>query len=123
MVAPGVTESDDETATLFFVELNADAAQRVRADASEHSLQRPRHDAAAFFLLGLLNNAGYVIMNAGAREIQSGGVALVYMAGVFPSFMVTQADRAVLVSQDPVRGALVRRGAAVGRIVRARRPQ
>ncbi len=41
-----------------------------------------------FFLLGLTNNIGYVIMNAGAKSIDEGGVALVYICGVAPSFLI-----------------------------------
>jgi battenin len=41
----------------------------------------------SFFLLGLLNNSSYVIMLAGAKEISEGGVALVFICNVLPSFM------------------------------------
>jgi len=42
----------------------------------------------AFWFMGLFNNSSYVIMIAGAKHISSGGVALVYIANVVPSFMV-----------------------------------
>ncbi|GMH67532.1 hypothetical protein TrLO_g1657 [Triparma laevis f. longispina] len=41
----------------------------------------------SFFLLGLLNNSSYVIMIAGAKEISEGGVALVFLSNVLPSFL------------------------------------
>ena len=42
----------------------------------------------AFFLLGLFNNTGYVVMNAGAKEITPCLVGLVYVANVLPSMSV-----------------------------------
>lgn len=39
----------------------------------------------AYWLLGLLNNTPYVIMIAGAKEIHSGGVGLVYLADIVPA--------------------------------------
>jgi battenin len=42
----------------------------------------------AFWLLGLVNNMAYVIMMAGANDIASGGVGLVYFFDVFPSLMI-----------------------------------
>lgn len=44
---------------------------------------------AAFWLLGCLNNTAYVIMNAGANDISSGGIALVYICNVGPSLVIT----------------------------------
>ncbi|KAF0698702.1 Aste57867_10702 [Aphanomyces stellatus] len=44
--------------------------------------------AVAFWLLGLVNNIPYVIMIAGAKEINSGGVAIVYVSEVLPSLLV-----------------------------------
>ena len=42
----------------------------------------------AFWLLGLLNNASYVVMNAGAKNISEGSVALVYLANILPGFAI-----------------------------------
>ncbi|CAE7938595.1 BTN1 [Symbiodinium sp. KB8] len=39
----------------------------------------------AFWILGLLNNFLWVVLNAGANEINSAGIALVYLANVLPS--------------------------------------
>ncbi|KAK3232820.1 hypothetical protein CYMTET_56844 [Cymbomonas tetramitiformis] len=41
-----------------------------------------------FWLLGLLNNASFVIMIAGAKNIDSGGVALIYLCATGPSFLI-----------------------------------
>jgi battenin len=41
-----------------------------------------------FWLLGLFNNAGYVIMNAGAKDITPCLVGLVYVANVIPSLSI-----------------------------------
>lgn len=43
---------------------------------------------AAFWLLGFINNVGYVIMIAGAQEISAGGVGLVYFFDIFPALFV-----------------------------------
>lgn len=57
--------------------------------ATGGSGQSPRgrgwRNVAAFWCLGLLNNTTYVVMNAGATEIASGGVALVYICNEGPS--------------------------------------
>mmetsp|Transcript_45908 Transcript_45908/g.102976 ORF Transcript_45908/g.102976 Transcript_45908/m.102976 type:complete len:442 (-) Transcript_45908:25-1350(-) len=42
-------------------------------------------DVIAFWILGLLNNFLWVVLNAGANEINSAGVALVYLVNVLPS--------------------------------------
>ncbi|CAE7510418.1 BTN1 [Symbiodinium natans] len=42
----------------------------------------------AFWILGLLNNFLWVVLNAGANEINSAGVALVYLVNVLPSLMM-----------------------------------
>eukprot|EP00949_MAST-11_sp_MAST-11-sp1_P003944 g3944.t1 len=39
-----------------------------------------------FFLLGLCNNSGYVIMNAGAKTIAPSYVGVIYLCNVLPSF-------------------------------------
>ncbi len=47
-----------------------------------------RRNLVAWWVLGLTNNAGYVIMNAGAKLITPSLVALVYICNVVPSFTV-----------------------------------
>ena len=42
----------------------------------------------AFWCLGLLNNASYVIMLASAKDISEGGTALVFIANVVPSLAI-----------------------------------
>ncbi|TMW65779.1 hypothetical protein Poli38472_008421 [Pythium oligandrum] len=42
----------------------------------------------AFWVLGFVNNIGYVIMIAGAQEIAAGGVGLVYFFDIFPALLV-----------------------------------
>lgn len=49
---------------------------------------RANRNSIAFWIFGLLNNTSYVIMIAGAKEINSGGVGLVFFADVFPSFFI-----------------------------------
>lgn len=43
---------------------------------------------AAFWVLGFVNNVGYVVMIAGAQEIAAGGVGLVYFFDIFPALAV-----------------------------------
>ena len=47
----------------------------------------PSRVMSSFWLLGLLNNASYVIMIAAAKSISNGGVALVYLAANIPGSM------------------------------------
>jgi battenin len=42
----------------------------------------------AFFTVGILNNASYVIMLASAKSISEGGVAAVYISCVLPSLLI-----------------------------------
>ena len=44
--------------------------------------------ALAFWCLGLLNNASYVIMLASAKDISEGGTALVFIANILPSLVI-----------------------------------
>jgi len=41
-----------------------------------------------FWMLGLLNNSCFVVMNAGAKMISAGGVGSIYLANVIPSLVV-----------------------------------
>ena len=47
-----------------------------------------RRNMAAFWLLGLFNNAAYVIMIAGAVTISSSAVGLVYLCAVLPGIIL-----------------------------------
>nr|CCA15854.1 cln3like protein putative [Albugo laibachii Nc14] len=47
-----------------------------------------RRNLVAFWSLGFLNNIGYVIMLAGAQDIVSSGVGLVYFFDIFPAVLV-----------------------------------
>ena len=42
----------------------------------------------AFWLLGLINNSGYVIMMAVAKDIAPGAVGVVFLADVAPTMVV-----------------------------------
>ena len=44
-----------------------------------------RANPAAFWLLGLVNNSAYVIMLAGANDISSGSVGVVYLCAILPA--------------------------------------
>ncbi|KAG7374436.1 CLN3 domain containing protein [Nitzschia inconspicua] len=43
---------------------------------------------ASFWILGLLNNASYVIMLAAAKSISEGGTALVFLANILPALLI-----------------------------------
>jgi len=49
---------------------------------------RQRKLGLAFWIAGVLNNAGYVIMIAAAKSISEGGVALVFLANILPALVV-----------------------------------
>ncbi len=51
--------------------------------------QPPSHRIPlAFWCLGLMNNASYVIMLAAAKDISEGGTALVFIANIVPSLAI-----------------------------------
>jgi battenin len=50
--------------------------------------REPLRNLAAFWVLGFINNVGYVIMIAGAQEIAAGGVGIVYFFDIFPALLV-----------------------------------
>ncbi|GBG31174.1 Protein BTN1 [Hondaea fermentalgiana] len=49
----------------------------------------PGGAAAAFWLLGLLNNSIFVVLNAGATLIVPGGVGVIYLCNNLPNLVVT----------------------------------
>lgn len=49
---------------------------------------RPYRTIIAFWILGLLNNFLYVVMNAGAENINEAGIALVYLVNILPTLLV-----------------------------------
>ncbi|TDH70032.1 hypothetical protein CCR75_007921 [Bremia lactucae] len=53
-----------------------------------HSDAEQLRNLVAFWVLGFINNIGYVIMIAGAQEIASGGVGLVYFFDIVPALLV-----------------------------------
>jgi battenin len=61
-----------------------------KAEEVDRSLLDPHHLTqwtvwGGFFGLGLVNNAGYVIMIAGAKDLDSSMVGLIFLCSVFPS--------------------------------------
>ena len=54
--------------------------------AAETEDRTTRRDLVFFFLLGLINNASFVIFVASAKEIAANSVALVYLCASVPSF-------------------------------------
>lgn len=57
-------------------------------DKQEDAESEPLRNLVAFWVLGFINNIGYVIMIAGAQEISSGGVGLVYFMDISPALLV-----------------------------------
>lgn len=45
-------------------------------------------NTVAFWLLGLINNSGYVIMMAVAKDIAPGAVGVVFLADIAPTLLV-----------------------------------
>ncbi len=57
-----------------------------RSDGAAHG--EPLRNLIAFWVMGFINNIGYVIMITGAQEIAAGGVGLVYFFDIFPALFV-----------------------------------
>lgn len=64
--------------------------RRPEEDALEEIRRRRTQvgNDAAFWLLGLINNSGYVIMMAEAKEIVPGAVGIVFLADVAPTMII-----------------------------------
>jgi len=63
------------------------SVKELCADGHDHSGEQLRN-LLAFWVLGFINNIGYVVMIAGAQEISAGGVGLVYLFDIFPALLV-----------------------------------
>eukprot|EP00903_Cladosiphon_okamuranus_P005515 g5494.t2 len=65
-------------------------SRRTEEDVLEESKRRQTQfcNDAAFWLLGLINNSGYVIMMAVAKEIAPGAVGIVFLADVAPTMII-----------------------------------
>jgi len=95
---------DDETANPLQIErldeesrASEDTAGSLLEAAQGRPLRLPQRAGAHrettrapywFWLLGLLNNASYVIMIASAKSIDAGGVAVVYLVAIGPGLAV-----------------------------------
>lgn len=64
--------------------------QQIIHSPREHCLAffREHEIGTVLFLIGVWNNAPYVIMLASAKEVTEGGVALVYIANILPGLLV-----------------------------------
>jgi hypothetical protein len=63
----------------------------VKLDVERHAIASSSNHLAlfhAFWILGLLNDASYVIMIACAKNVSQGGTGLVFLANVVPSLGV-----------------------------------
>eukprot|EP00808_Paulinella_micropora_P020025 g58266.t1 len=74
-------------------ELEADGLQHgLEAEGNVGDDERQRsvmlRAVVAFWLLGLLNNASFVIMAAGAKQILDGGVGVVYLSNIMPGLIM-----------------------------------
>lgn len=65
--------------------MSADARAAAHGD---HRRREQLRNLVAFWVLGFVNNLGYVVMIAGAQEIAAGGVGLVYFFDIFPALLV-----------------------------------
>ena len=70
--------------------LDCKIVERVenRSVEDDDSVTTSNRNLLAFFIAGLINNSSYVIMIAGAKDIDPSMVGLVYICLVVPSFMV-----------------------------------
>jgi hypothetical protein len=79
---------DDEAASASSI-----SAEETLLFVKQRNKRRRRHNitirlSVSFWILGLLNNTGYVIMIAAAKSISEGGVALVFLANILPALVV-----------------------------------
>jgi battenin len=66
---------------------NANVGVAAVADDEAIINELTRSDLFGFFMFGIINNTSYVIMIAGAKEIDASMVGLIYLCGVVPSFL------------------------------------
>ena len=59
-----------------------------RSEGCSCAFQEKSRNLAAFWLLGLINNASFVIMIAGAKNISEGGTAVVFIALGVPDLVM-----------------------------------
>ncbi|KAL4429218.1 hypothetical protein ABPG77_010197 [Micractinium sp. CCAP 211/92] len=70
-----------------FLDRNVRTAMEIDSAGMTAPPAEKRRNLAAWWLLGLLNNAAYVIMLAGANEVSAAAVGLVYLCAVGPSML------------------------------------
>lgn len=76
------TAGDGQPPTPTITSLSATVRQRCASFCREHEI------GLLLFLIGVWNNAPYVIMLAAAKQVSEGGVALVYIANILPGLLV-----------------------------------
>ena len=67
--------------------IDADPSTPAVNDRKRNASRYCKRDFVAFFIIGIINNSTYVIMNAGAKEIAPSAVGFVYVCNVLPSFL------------------------------------
>ena len=67
--------------------IDADPNTAAVNDRKRNASRYCKRDFIAFFIIGIINNSTYVIMNAGAKEIAPSAVGFVYVCNVVPSFL------------------------------------
>ena len=60
----------------------------IKSPASSQNASSSWRITLSFWILGLLNNVGYVIMIAAAKSISEGGTALVFLANILPGLLL-----------------------------------
>jgi len=82
---------DEESDTAMMVTRTAENENEtnsggIKSSSSEIFFQRRL--IYSFWILGVLNNTGYVIMIAAAKSISEGGVGLVFLANILPALVI-----------------------------------
>mmetsp|Transcript_1607 Transcript_1607/g.3082 ORF Transcript_1607/g.3082 Transcript_1607/m.3082 type:complete len:557 (-) Transcript_1607:1076-2746(-) len=83
-----INNLDDDASRSSSPSISQQQQQQQSPSLQQQSSPPSVPTAAPFWILGLLNNASFVIMIASAKSISEGGTALVYISSVLPGLFV-----------------------------------
>lgn len=83
-----MTESREEVPDVLLLNGAVDEQFGAENENGRRKKEGSTCTSAAFFSLGLINNASYVIMMALAKDIMPGAVGWVFLANVVPTMLI-----------------------------------